>query len=111
MLLVGRSDLATLALREILELTPERFAEVFRRTAVKRLKLTGLLRNACVVAGNVGARDCVDVLVRLAEHDAPVVRAHAVWAVRRLGSGECLAQVRRTEQDVSVLAEYTAPLD
>jgi epoxyqueuosine reductase len=48
----------TLALKEILELTPVRFAEVFRRTAIKRVKLGGLLRNACVVAGNSGDARC-----------------------------------------------------
>lgn len=108
LLLVGRSGLAKLSLREILELTPERFAEVFRRTAVKRLKLTGLLRNACVVAGNTEARDCLDALVRLAGHSSPVVRAHAVWAVRRLGAEARLIEVRAAEQESSVLTEYTA---
>ncbi|HEY0945042.1 MAG TPA: tRNA epoxyqueuosine(34) reductase QueG [Opitutaceae bacterium] len=106
LLLVERSGLATLTLREILELTPERFADVFRRTAVKRLKLTGLLRNACVVAGNTVARDCLDVLVRLAGHTSPVVRAHAVWAVQRLGEEASLAAARAAEADPSVLSEY-----
>ena len=106
MLLSARYDLAELSLREILELTPERFAEVFRKTAIKRVKITGLLRNACVVAGNTGAHDCLDVLVRLAGHASPVVRAHAVWAVRRLGEAEQLALVRAAEPDAAVLAEY-----
>ncbi|MFA6289458.1 MAG: tRNA epoxyqueuosine(34) reductase QueG [Opitutaceae bacterium] len=106
MLLSARYDLAELTLREVLELTPERFAEVFRKTAIKRVKITGLLRNACVVAGNTGARDCLDVLVRLAGHASPVVRAHAVWAVRRLGAGEQLASVRAVETEAAVLAEY-----
>jgi epoxyqueuosine reductase len=106
MLLSARYDLAELTLRDILELTPERFAEVFRKTAIKRVKITGLLRNACVVAGNTAAHDCLDVLVRIAGHASPVVRAHAVWAVRRLGAGEQLASVRAAETDSAVLAEY-----
>jgi epoxyqueuosine reductase len=106
MLLSARYDLAELTLREILELTPERFAEVFRKTAIKRVKITGLLRNACVVAGNTSAHDCTDVLVRLAGHSSPVVRAHAVWAVRRLGAGAQLADVRAAETDSAVLTEY-----
>jgi epoxyqueuosine reductase len=32
MLLAARHDFAELTLRELLELTPERFAEVFKRT-------------------------------------------------------------------------------
>lgn len=112
-LLSSRSDLAELGLAEILELTPARFAEVFRRTAVKRLKLTGLLRNACVVAGNTDDRALLPVLARLAAHDSAVVRAHAVWAVRRLagaGADELLAAIRSTEAEVSVISEYEATL-
>jgi epoxyqueuosine reductase len=109
MLLSVRGEIAELELREILELTPVRFAEVFRRTAIKRVKLGGLLRNACVVAGNSGDVALLPVLVRLARsHDLPLVRAHAVWAVQRLGGGDQLAEARATETDASVLAEYAA---
>jgi epoxyqueuosine reductase len=110
-LLAARQDLAELGLAEILGLTPARFAEVFRRTAVKRLKLTGLLRNACVVAGNTGDRALLGALVRLAAHDATVVRAHAVWAVRRIAGAEAaglLAAIRSKETEAVVLAEYEA---
>ncbi|HWA28718.1 MAG TPA: tRNA epoxyqueuosine(34) reductase QueG [Lacunisphaera sp.] len=109
LLLASRHDLAECSLVEILALTPTRFAELFRRTAVKRLKLTGLLRNACVVAGNSGDRSLLPLLLKLAAHAAPVVRAHAVWAVRRLAGDEwetLLAPMRGAEQDSQVLAEY-----
>lgn len=109
MLLAARHDLAELTLRELLELTPVHFAEVFRRTAVKRLKLTGLLRNACVVAGNSGDAGLVPVLVKLAAHESALVRAHAVWAVRKLACGAAdpmLAATRAAETDPAVLAEY-----
>ena len=109
-LLSTRHDLADLALAEILALTPTRFAELFRRTAVKRLKLTGLLRNACVVAGNTGDQTLLPALVALAAHDNAVVRAHAVWAVRRvagdLPGGRLLQEARALETESSVLAEY-----
>ena len=110
-LLSSRQDIAELGLAEILGLTPARFAEVFRRTAVKRLKLTGLLRNACVVAGNTGDRALLPALVRLAAHDSAVVRAHAVWAVRRIAgaeSEEILAAIRSKETEAGVLVEYEA---
>ena len=105
-LLAARYGLADLPLREVLELTPERFAAVFKGTAIKRVKLAGLLRNACIVAANTGAHDCVEVLVGLAGHASPVVRGHAVWAVRRLGSQALLAKQQAAESDVAVLAEY-----
>lgn len=108
MLLSARFDLAALTLLEILTLTPERFAEVFRRTPIKRLKRTGLLRNACVVAANTKAYDCTEALMGLAIIEAPVVRAHAVWALHRLGAGDRLAAARAAETDPLVLAEYAA---
>jgi len=110
-LLVARRELADLGLAELLALTPERFAAVFRRTAVKRLKLTGLLRNACVAAGNAGDPALRPALVALATHASPVVRAHAVWAVFRLAgvaASEDLAAARAGERDPAVLAEYAA---
>lgn len=107
LLLSARYDLAALTLPEILELTPERFAEVFRRTPIKRLKLVGLLRNACVVAGNSGDVSLLPILVRLAtHHPLPLVRAHAVWAVIQLGGRVALNEAARQEQDLMVLAEY-----
>ena len=108
-LLSARHDLAGLTLPQLLELTPETFAAVFRRTAVKRLKLTGLLRNACVVAGNSGDRSLVPRLVRLArEHPSALVRAHAVWAVRQLDPAALPAAAPAEETDPQVQAEYAA---
>lgn len=109
LLLVARPELGALTLGEVLALTPERFAVVFRRTAVKRTKLSGLLRNACVVAGNSGEAALVPALVALATHEAAVVRAHAVWAVRRLAGAAApawLAAARARETDPTVQAEY-----
>lgn len=109
-LLVARRELADLTLADLLELTPERFAAVFRRTPIKRTKLAGLLRNACVVAGNSGDRSLLPRLAGLARHDSAVVRGHAVWAVRRLagdaGAHGWLAEARAAETDAAVLAEY-----
>jgi len=108
MLLSVRHDLRELTLAELLALTPERFAAVFRGTAVKRLKLSGLLRNACIVAGNSGDPAHLPALQSLAQHPLAVVRAHAVWAVFRLGGGAALAAARAAETDPLVLAEYAA---
>jgi epoxyqueuosine reductase len=107
LLLSARYDLAELTLADILALTPERFAEVFRRTPIKRLKLVGLLRNACVVAGNSGDASLLPHLIRLATtHESPLVRAHAVWAAYRLGGDAQLLESRAKEMDPMVLAEH-----
>lgn len=113
-LLDPRPEIARLGLREILELTPERFAELFRKTAIKRVKLAGLLRNACIVAANTRAVDCAPRLAELADPTRgpdtapPLVRAHAVWALARLGGEAELARLRALETDPLVLAEYAA---
>jgi len=110
LLLSARDDIAALGPAELLALTPVRFAAVFKGTAIKRLKLGGLLRNACVVAGNAGDRELLPALLALAAHESAVVRAHAVWAVRRIaGSGpaeQLLGAARGRETDPAVLAEY-----
>lgn len=109
LLVSARYDLGQITLADILALTPERFAEIFRRTPIKRLKLAGLLRNACVVAGNVGDASLLPQLVSLAgRHFSPLVRAHAVWAVYRLGGGTQLDSAARMESDAAVRAEYSA---
>jgi epoxyqueuosine reductase len=106
MILSSRGDIAAIPLRELLALTPARFAEVFRGTAIKRVKLAGLLRNACVAAGNSGDGSLLEPLVKLASHDSAIVRAHAVWAARRLGGAGRLAGARASEKDPAVLEEY-----
>ncbi len=116
-LLSPRPEIVRLTLAEVLALTPERFAEVFRKTAIKRAKLAGLLRNACIVAANTGARECAARIVERAVAGgaavagapaAPMVRAHAVWALARLGERGRLVELRARETDASVLAEYEA---
>jgi len=109
-LLVARDEIAELTLPELLQLTPERFAAVFKVTAMKRVKLGGMLRNACIVAANAGAVDCLELLVRLAAHELPLVRVHAVWAVFVLAgharAKDRLAEVYNRETSPEVLAEY-----
>lgn len=114
-LVKGRPEIGRLALTELLDLTPERFAALFKGTAIKRVKLAGLLRNACVVAGNLGATECRSQLCRLADPApetgvaaVPLVRAHAVWALARLGERSVLEAWVGRETDPLVAAEYAA---
>ncbi len=65
-------------------------------------------RNALVVLGNVGdgrAPEVVAVLRRLAADPDPLLRAHAVWAARRLRREDLLPA---SEHDPLVLAERAA---
>jgi len=110
MLLKARQELAALTTRELLRLTQEKFAVIFRGTPMKRVKLGGLLRNACIVAGNSKDDSLLPDLVPLASHALSMVRVHAVWAVYRLAgsttAGELLREMRARETSPEVLTEY-----
>jgi epoxyqueuosine reductase len=112
MLLIARHDLAGVTLRELLAMDQPQFAAVFRKTPMKRTKLSGLLRNACIVAANTKRVDCLDLLMKLCSHESAVVRAHAVWAVFRLmDRQQAIAQLSNpmaAETDPLVLQEYSA---
>jgi epoxyqueuosine reductase len=69
--------------RELLAMSQEQMSASFKGSPMKRAKLRGLKRNACVVLGNVGTKDDVDVLRRAVDGGEPVVREHAAWALAR----------------------------
>jgi epoxyqueuosine reductase len=63
--------------------TDQEFQERFAGTPLMRAKRRGLLRNACVVAGNSGDRSLLPVLEKLVENeDDEMIREHAEWAIR-----------------------------
>ena len=71
-------------LEELAGLDAAAFSERFRRSPVKRAKRRGLLRNVAVALGNSQDRSRRPLLERLSQDDDPVVREHALWALRRL---------------------------
>ncbi len=116
LLLERRYHPADLTLPRLLTITQEEFREIFRKSPVKRLKWRGLIRNACVAAGNGYHRDgdregrgqVLETLTGLAGNAEWLVRAHAVWAVYRIdgeSARERLEACRRAERDPRVLEE------
>jgi epoxyqueuosine reductase len=75
-----------LDLAEVLSIeTDEKFRAHFKGTALLRPKRRGLLRNAAVVAANIGCTAAVPALIERIEHDPePLIRSHALWAIARL---------------------------
>ena len=67
--------------RTILMMSPADYADAFRGSAIKRAKLWMLQRNACVVLGNIGTDDDLAVLDAMLQHEEPIVREHAQWAL------------------------------
>jgi epoxyqueuosine reductase len=58
---IAGKDARTLA-RELVAMTQEEFSEKFRRSPMKRAKLSGLKRNAAVVLDNLGSAVDVEIL-------------------------------------------------
>jgi len=96
------------ALLPLLLLDEAGFRARFAGRAIMRAKRDGLLRNACVVLGNLGDRRAVAGLVGALSDDARLVRGHAAWALGRLGgsmAAQALERRRAAETDPWVLEE------
>jgi len=70
---------------ELLALDEDAFRTRFRGTAVLRAKRRGLVRNACIAAGNWGDPTPIPVLSHLLADPEPLIRGHAAWALGRIG--------------------------
>jgi epoxyqueuosine reductase len=73
------------------QMDEQEFREIFRKSAVKRTKWAGLLRNVCIALGNVGRQmepvnrlRTETVLKRLAESKISTVSESAQWALQRI---------------------------
>ncbi|MBN2096550.1 tRNA epoxyqueuosine(34) reductase QueG [Candidatus Peregrinibacteria bacterium] len=73
----------SLDLKGILSIeSDEEFAEKFAGTPLMRAKRRGLLRNACVAAGNSGNKELVSYLEALIRQESDeMLREHAGWAI------------------------------
>jgi epoxyqueuosine reductase len=72
----------------LLDLDEDAFRAHTRRSALRRARWRGLLRNALVAAGNSGDRSLAPAVRRHAEGADPLLAEHARWALARLdGSG------------------------
>ena len=60
------------------------FSAAFEGSPMKRAKRRGLARNAAVASGNVGTDEDIAVLDVALQHDEPLVRERAAWALARL---------------------------
>jgi epoxyqueuosine reductase len=85
-------------------LSQEEFSAVFRRSAVKRAKWRGLVRNACVALGNSRVAPgrpahsrVVLLLERLATSDDPLISEHAQWALAQLARSDAPVPSARTQ--------------
>jgi epoxyqueuosine reductase len=101
-------------LAELLALDEAGFRARFRGTAVLRARRRGLVRNACVAAGNAADPALAPALVRLLADAEPLVRGHAAWALGRIGGAGARGELARAygaEPDPYVRDEITFALE
>ena len=79
-------------------------------TALRRASREQLLRNICVALGNAGDARAIEPLADTLRDRSPVVRAHAAWALGRLGAADVCRRAMDEEADPEVRAELGAAL-
>jgi epoxyqueuosine reductase len=83
-----RPDLEAATLAWLLGLDEHAWRAATRRTALRRAKWRGLLRNALVAAGNRGDSELRDAVARHATGGDALLAEHARWALARIEAGE-----------------------
>jgi epoxyqueuosine reductase len=90
-----RQNLETPELSWLLSLKPEEFSRIFAGSSVRRAKWRGLIRNACIAAGNIADKRAINSpermqlqerLNELAASEDSLIAEHAAWALSRLAS-------------------------
>ena len=99
---------------DLMALDDAAFSRRFTKSAIKRTKRRGLLRNAAVALGNSGNREAVPVLAHTMEHELEaIVRSHSAWALGALGgplAKHALERARKSEIDAEVREEINSAL-
>jgi epoxyqueuosine reductase len=109
----ARAETDNPPLAELLRLDHRAFRDRFAGTPVKRTGRDRFLRNVLIAAGNSGDATLVAKIEPLLSDASPLVRAMAVWAMRRLTRDDIRERVRHRflarEGDSGVRAEWQAP--
>lgn len=85
---------ARLPLMQILAATDDELLDLVGRWYIPGRELRYVRRNALVVLGNVGSaadREAAAALRRYLRSSDPLLRAHAVWAAKRMGRADLLS--------------------
>jgi epoxyqueuosine reductase len=100
---------------ELMRLDDAGFSTRFGKTALRRAKRRGLLRNVAVALGNSGNHEAIPSLIDAFESDEEgLVRGHCAWALGRIGGAKArraLELRRNREPDDAVRSEIAAALE
>ena len=103
----GDRNMPYLDLEKAIGFSTEEFNRTFKKSAVKRSKRRGLLRNIAVVMGNQKLPASIDGLANALQHESEVmVRCHAAWALGQIKSERAFKVLKEAyahEHDEEVL--------
>ncbi|MFA5951627.1 MAG: tRNA epoxyqueuosine(34) reductase QueG [Hyphomicrobium sp.] len=98
-------------LAKLLTLDDASFRKAYAGTPIKRTGRDRFIRNVLIAVGNSGETEFIPLVTRLLSDAAPIVRAMAIWALRRLADPATLAATRTShllrERDDLVRDEWT----
>ena len=77
-------DRAAPPLLDLLGMDRAAFNARFKGTPLLRAKRRGVLRNACIAAGNWGSPQTLPLLEKLLHDEEPLLHEHAAWAIARI---------------------------
>jgi epoxyqueuosine reductase len=107
-----RIELTLPLLKELATLDDAAFREFFRGSAVKRVGRDRFLRNVLIAIGNSGEPALARVAEARLKDASPLVRAMAVWALKKLLPREDFSRLAEQnapkEDDPAVAAEWRA---
>jgi epoxyqueuosine reductase len=107
-----RAELSAPRLADLARLNDTDFRQLFSGSPIKRIGRDRFVRNVLIALGNSGESGLADVAEKLLDDASALVRAMAVWALRRLASDDRVAALRvhwlDIEDDPDVRAEWTA---
>ncbi len=101
-------------LARLLRLTRAEFRERTRGSAVRRAGYAGFLRNVAVALGNGGDPAAFAPLAEALDHEEPLVRGHAAWALTERDADAAAPLLRSRlvrEADPFVRSEIASALD
>ena len=94
----------------LLGLNTNQHRKMVAGSPLRRVRRDGLQRNACVALGNAGDPAAIPGLERALAGPSALVRAHAAWALGRLGATAALRARLDVEADPDVRAEIERAL-
>lgn len=108
--LIARQDLTLPPLKELVAFDDEKFRTTFSGSPMKRLGHARFLRNVLIGMGNSNDPSLSEAIKNRLNHEDPMVRGAAVWALTQLLEPQELESVAKSysliEQDVEVLSEW-----